>query len=225
MNKIELGGFPLMFLLSALIPAAALAGGSDQVFKCRIDELHPTQLAVGMEEVREKEHKFKKMDGNELEKYEKENPEPVVAGPGGTLYIIDHHHLALALSEIGVNKTYCTEEADYSSLGTSAFWAKMDEKKWVYAYDEYGVGPRPYSQIPSNVTGLKDDPYRSLAGAVRSAGGYDKTDKPFAEFKWADFFRNQFSRKDLNNDFDGCVKKAVKLAHSSAASDLPGYQR
>jgi hypothetical protein len=210
-------------LLSALFPLSALAGGNDQIFKCKVDGLHPTQLAVGMEEVKEKEHKFKKMDGNELEKYEQDNPEPVVAGPGGALYIIDHHHLARALMDIGVNKTYCTQMADYSRLMAPAFWKKMEEKKWVYTYDEYGNGPRPYSEIPDTVGGLKDDPYRSLAGAVRSAGGYEKTDAPFAEFKWADFFRDKFSRKDLINDFDHSVNKAVKIAHSPAASALPGY--
>ncbi len=212
-----------ILLLSALFPVSALAGGQDQIFKCRIDQLHPTQLAVGMEEVREKERKFRKMDGIELAQYEKDNPEPTVTGPGGTLYIIDHHHLALALSDIGVKKTYCTTAADYSRLMAPAFWKKMEEQKWVYAYDEYGNGPRPYSEIPATVTGLKDDPYRSLAGAVRIAGGYDKTDAPFAEFKWADFFRNKFSRQDLNNNFDDCVKKAVETAHSPEASGLPGY--
>ena len=223
MKQAEFVGYAFTLLLSALLPSSLLAGG--QVFKCKIDELHPTQLAVGMEEVKEKEHKFKKMDGNELEKYEQDNPEPTVAGPGGTLYIIDHHHLARALMDIGVNKTYCTQEADYSRLMPPAFWKKMEEAKWVYTYDEFGNGPRPYSEIPATVGGLKDDPYRSLAGAVREGGGYDKTDAPFAEFKWADFFRDKFSRKDLGDDFDGCVKKAVKLAHSAVASGLPGYQK
>lgn len=223
MNRLKAIGYAFTILFSPLSPAPLLAGGQDRVFECRISELHPTQFAVGMEEVREKARKFRKMDGNELEKYEKDNPEPAVKGPGGTLYIIDHHHLARDLSDIGINKTYCAEMADYSDLGTTAFWKRMDENKWVYAYDEYGNGPRPYCEIPLTVNGLKDDPYRSLSGAVRKAGGYDKTDAPFAEFKWADFFRDKFSRRDLENDFKACVEKAVKTAHSPEAASLPGY--
>lgn len=214
---------PLLFLFPLLFPAAALAGGD--IFKCKIKDLRPTQLAVGMEEVREKENKFQKMSSNDLEKYEQENPEPVVLGPGGDMFIIDHHHLARALFEIGEEKTFCATVADYTRLSAEAFWKKMDAQKWVYTYDEYGNGPRPYSELPNTVRGLRDDPYRSLAGAVRKAGGYDKTDKPFAEFQWADFFRGRFDRRDVEKDFDKCVKKAVKIAHSPEASALPGFQR
>jgi len=188
-----------------------------------VGELHPTQFAVGMAEVREKERKLINMDPGDLEEYKRKHPEPAVKGPGGTLYIIDHHHLARALYDIGAEKTFCVEEADYSALDNAAFWKKMDEKKWVYAYNEYGEGPRPYSELPATVRGLEDDPYRTLAWAVREAGGYKKTDAPFAEFKWADFFRDKFSRGDINNDLKGCTKKAVKMAHSPQASALPGY--
>jgi hypothetical protein len=216
---------PVLYALvfaAALLPPVSAADGP-QPFPCSVAQLHPTQLAVGMQEVRDKAHKLSKMDGHELEKYEKDHPEPVVKGPGGALYIIDHHHLARALMEIGVDSTYCVSEADYTRLGAAAFWKQMESNKWVYMYDEYGEGPKPYSQLPATVAGLKDDPYRSLAGAVRDAGGYDKTSTPFAEFTWADFFRAKFTRQDLADDFDKCVKKGVKLAGSPAASGLPGY--
>ncbi len=213
--------YSLALLFLALFPAAVLAGGD--VFKCKIKDLHPTQLAVGMEEVRGKENKFKKMSTSELDQYEKDNPEPTVAGPGGILYIIDHHHLARALSELRVTATYCVKTADFTGLSPEAFWQNMEAKKWVYMYDENGNGPRPYSELPATVDGLRDDPYRSLAGAVRKAGGYDKTDKPFAEFQWADFFRIKFERNIVENDFDKCVKKAVKIAKSHEAAALPGY--
>ena len=143
MKNIQLNGSALSLVLFALFPAPASAGGQDRVFKCMIAELHPTQLAVGMAEVREKEHKLSKMDAIKLEKYKEANPEPTAKGPGGALYIIDHHHLALALFNIGVRETYCAQAADYSGLETSAFWGRMEDNKWVYAYDEYGGGPRP----------------------------------------------------------------------------------
>ncbi len=224
MPKVKFGGYSLILVFPVLFCSPA-AGGQDQIFKCSPAGLHPTQLAVGMDEVRKKTEELRKLTGKELEKYEKKNPEPTVKGPGGTLYIIDHHHLALALLTAGAAMTYCTEAADYSGLEAADFWVKMEDNKWVYTYDENGLGPLPYSELPASVGALKDDPYRSLAGAVRKAGGYAKTDKPFAEFKWADFFRDKFTRKILESDFGGCVKKAVKIAHSSAAAGLPGYRK
>jgi hypothetical protein len=40
-------GYPLIILFSALFPVLVLAG-QGQLFKCKVSELHPTQLAVGM---------------------------------------------------------------------------------------------------------------------------------------------------------------------------------
>jgi hypothetical protein len=192
-------------------------------FICEVASLSPTQLAVGMKEVELKEKKISKMSSSKLEKYLYENPEPIVKGFAKKLYIIDHHHLARALYELGIKNTYCVLMADLSNMSEYSFWEEMENRKWVYMYDEYGNGPMPYSQLPENVSGLKDDPYRSLAGAVREEGGYEKSKEPFAEFKWADFFRKYFSREELEKNYEECVKKAVKLAHSKEASNLPGW--
>src|SRR3974377_1798791 len=40
-----------------------------------------------------------------------------------------------------------------------------------------------------------DDPFRSLAGELRRAGGFAKDTTPFSEFLWPDFLRRQMSRK------------------------------
>jgi hypothetical protein len=42
--------------------------------------------------------------------------------------------------------------------------------------------------LPKTVAGLIDDPFRSLAGELRRAGGFAKDTTPFSEFLWADFF-------------------------------------
>jgi hypothetical protein len=200
-----------------------LSTKADALCTAKIDDLHPTQISVGMIEVKAKEHKLGKMSKQQLDKYLFENPEPAVVGPGGKLYIIDHHHLARALYDIGEDATYCKISANFSDLDTEDFWKKMDENHWVYPYDENGHGPLSYASIPHTVADLKDDPYRSLAAAVRDAGGYDKTIAPFAEFQWADFFRPKISASELEKDFDQAVEMGVKLAQSSEAQDLPGY--
>jgi hypothetical protein len=48
-----------------------------------------------------------------------------------------------------------------------------------------GRGPLDVEQLPQKVTGLTDDPYRSLAWAVRKRGGFQKTTASFSEFQWA----------------------------------------
>src|SRR3974390_2826828 len=65
--------------------------------------LRPTQMTVGMREVKEKrqrwrEHKSKKKQDELLGRH----MIPVVHGPDERFYVIDHHHLARALHDEGV---------------------------------------------------------------------------------------------------------------------------
>ncbi len=78
--------------------------------------------------------------------------------------------------------------------------------------------------LPKHIDQLRDDPYRSLAGYVRNAGGYEKTPTAFAEFLWADFFRPRVRIGPTRADFEVAVKKALTLAGSKEASKLPGYK-
>ena len=54
-----------------------------------------------------------------------------------------------------------------------AFWGVMDNKRWVYPYDAKGER-RHFKDLPKSVADLKDDPFRSLAGELRRAGGFAK---------------------------------------------------
>ena len=186
-------------------------------------EIKPTQFAVGMIEVQSRVDKMQAMSHGELKDYLADRPIPVIAGPGGQLYMIDHHHLARAAWEAGVHKVVIERKADYSHMSRDKFWEKMKSESLIYPYDQFGNGPHPPGALPADVRSLADDPYRSLAWRVRDEGGYDKTTKPFSEFQWAEFFRNNLPMDDLNEHFDGAVKKAMDLAKSPAASHLPGY--
>ena len=70
---------------------------------------------------------------------------------------------------------------------------------------------------------MVDDPFRSLAGELRHAGGFAKDTTPFSEFLWADFLRRRMKRKFVERDFGGAVKQALKLARSLDADYLPGW--
>ena len=82
---------------------------------------------------------------------------------------------------------------------------------------------KTYDDIPSSVTELKDDPFRSLAGELRRLGGFAKDTTPFSEFLWADFLRRRMKRKAVEQDFEAALEKAMKLAKSQDAHYLPGW--
>ena len=185
--------------------------------------LRPTQMTVGMREVKEKrrrwrEHKSKKKQQELLGRH----MIPVVHGPDERFYVIDHHHLARALHDEGVQDILVAVVADLTMVDRDAFWVVLDDRKWVYPYNAKGER-RHYSDIPKTVADLKDDPFRSLAGELRRIGGFAKDTTPFSEFLWADFLRRRMGRKSVDRDFDKALEKALDLAKSNEAIYLPGW--
>ena len=98
----------------------------------------------------------------------------------------------------------------------------MDNRNWMHPFDAKGRR-RHYRDIPKSVVELVDDPFRSLAGELRRAGGFAKDTTPFSEFLWADFLRRRMKRKEVERDFDHAVEEALELAKSDAADYLPGW--
>ena len=185
--------------------------------------LRPTQMTVGMREVKEKrkrwrEHKSKRKQVELLGKH----MIPVVLGPDQKHYVVDHHHLARALHDEGVKDVLVSVIADLTMVDNDAFWSVLDHRRWAYPYDSKGER-RQFKDIPKSITGLKDDPYRSLAGEIRRAGGYAKDTTPFSEFLWADLFRRRIARKNVDDDFASAVEKARAIAKSKDAIYLPGW--
>jgi hypothetical protein len=189
--------------------------------------LRPTQMTVGMREVEEKrkrlreywqQHKSKKKQGEFLGRH----MIPVVFGPDKRHYVVDHHHLARALHEEGVEDILVTVIADLTMVDRDAFWGVLDNHRWVYPYDAKGERCH-FKDIPKTVAALKDDPFRSLAGELRRVGGFAKDTTPFSEFLWADFLRRKMSRKSVADNFAKAVEKALGLAKSKDAVYLPGW--
>jgi len=147
---------------------------------------------------------------------------PVIWGPKDEYYVIDHHHLTLALHQEGVKEIATVVVADLRRLPRDAFWVFLDNRGWLHPFDEQGRR-RPYQDLPKRISGLVDDPFRSLAGELRQSGGYAKDTTPFSEFLWADFLRRRLKRKLLDNDFAAALIRALKLAKSSDADFLPGW--
>jgi hypothetical protein len=187
-----------------------------------IGDLRPTQITVGMREVVEKRQRWREHKGKKRSEFLGKHMIPVILGPKERPYVIDHHHLARALFDEGTKNVLITVMADLKALEPEAFWVVLDHRGWVHPYDENGQR-RGFRAIPKSVSELLDDPFRSLAGELRRAGGFAKETTPFSEFLWADFLRRRIERKSVEKDFAKAMEKALALAKSQEAHYLPGW--
>jgi hypothetical protein len=187
-----------------------------------IDDLRPTQLTVGYREVAEKQREWAARTDKGAAKFLGSHMIPTVLGPREHHYVLDHHHLALALHLAGQKQVLVTVLVDLSLLGKASFWTYLDNRAWCHPYDATGRR-RDFDDIPKRVSGLADDPYRSLAGELRRAGGFAKDTTPFSEFLWADFLRTRVKVKQIEERFSAALEKAMSLAKSEEAGYLPGW--
>jgi hypothetical protein len=187
-----------------------------------IDELRPTQMTVGFREVERKRRQWRARVEKDGGDYLGRHMIPVVIGPGDRHWMIDNHHLARALHEEGVKDVLVRVIADLGGLKGRLFRTFMDNRNWFHPFDAEGHR-RELAKIPRHVKGLTDDPYRSLAGELRRAGGYAKDDTPYSEFLWADFLRRRVSLHLVSDKFESAVEKALQLANDRTAAYLPGW--
>jgi hypothetical protein len=187
-----------------------------------IKDLRPTQITVGMHEVKARRARMRQRKAKKIGKYLGDHMIPVILGPRKRHYVVDHHHLSLALHQEGIEHVLVTVVADLSALESESFWVVLDSHGWVHPYDARGRR-RDFTEIPKSITNLKDDPFRSLAGELRRAGGYAKDTTPFSEFLWADFLRRRMKPRAVAKSFPAAMKHAMKLAKGQEAHYLPGW--
>jgi hypothetical protein len=185
-----------------------------------IADLRPTQITVGLREVEAKRRQWKGVKKKAT--FLGRHLIPVVQGPKDSCYVVDHHHLCRALHDEGVRDIAVLVIADLRRLDAEAFWTYLDNRGWMHPYDDQGRR-RGYRQIPRRVADLVDDPWRSLAGELRRAGGFAKDTTPFSEFLWADFLRRRVKRARIEKNFVAALEQALKLARSRDANYLPGW--
>ena len=236
---------PLAWIVSAvgtILPAQAtdICEGNSKagdVCICALSELHPTQASVGMTEVRIRREKLKEEIEGSSEDFpshlRKQNRiEPIVIGPGNVFYITDGHHLVRALYELGQETVYCKVLDNVSTWQPDEFWKYMKDNNEVYLKDNQGNVIAP-SDLPKSIGDLRDDPFRSLAGAIRESCGFrndnkDVPDRNYLEFKWADYLRAHWAQTgievgDIDAQFDRSIQAALQLAIQKEAARLPGY--
>ena len=134
-----------------------------------ISALRPTQITVGMREVKAKRKAWREHPDRKKADFLGKHVIPVVWGPKEDFYVIDHHHLSLALHQEGVKVIATTIMADLRRLPREAFWIYLDNRGWLHPFDARGRR-RSYDDVPRRIWDLDDDPYRSLAGELRLYG-------------------------------------------------------
>lgn len=187
--------------------------------------LKPTQFAIGLLEAEYKTVKMKNMKPKELREFVNDRTIPVIISPWKDLYVIDRHHFLFACWHADVPEVKVKVVRDYSrrKMTFHAFWKEMKKKNYAYLYDQFGEGPRNPLYLPPDIRGLADDPYRSLVWVVKKEGGFEKSNEEFAEFQWANYFREKklldtYGRPGLHR----AVKRALRLIPKMRRTNLPG---
>ncbi len=190
--------------------------------QANLADLLPTQGAIGFAEVIQKRAEWQRLSKKMRKALIAQHWFPSVLGPQGRYYIVDHHHLGMALHQEGQETVLLTVLKDLSWLDVDTFWRVMEFHQWAHPYSETGKRIS-FHQLPSHVSGLKDDPYRSLAGLARKAGAFAKDVTPFSEFLWADYFRPRIKKSQLQDAMNDAVALALAFAKHPEASYLPGF--
>ncbi len=185
-------------------------------------DLRPTQITMGAREVKRKRDNWREKTAREEGTFLGDHLVPVVVGPGDVFYLVDHHHLALALHQEGQEKVLVEVQARLSHLGKDEFLRFMDKRAWLHPFDEKGRRQSPEA-LPKTVEGLVDDPFRSVAGELREAGGYSKDTTPFSEFLWADYLRDRMDATLARDNPKKALAAAWDIARHKDASFLPGW--
>lgn len=193
---------------------------------CDVRTLRPLQGALEMEEARDKARKITSKPNKEWQDLV-DDPIKVVRGPGGALFITDHHHGAdawrlagrpIALCQISTRPPFSTE---------AHFWSDLVADRLVRLADAEGEPLTP-AQLPSSLERMPDDPYRTLAWHLRRSGGFCRSHMPqkeFAEFIWADWLRKrpELPKPGVSASASSLLPTAMTLARSGAAQNMPGY--
>jgi hypothetical protein len=200
-----------------------MALGNDvHLVPAKLAALRPTQMTVGYREVKAKRKHWKTLSKKARKAAIESHWFPAVLGPDNAYFIVDHHHLGLALIEEDVTDVKAMLLKDLSWLDETIFWRMMEHNQWVHPFGTDGKR-QDFSRLPTVLTDLKDDPYRSLAGELRTAGGYAKDATPFSEFLWADYLRPKIALASIRKDFAKALEAALNHAHAQDARYLPGW--
>lgn len=211
-------------LLALLYIFTALPAFAGDLLEAELEKVRPTQAVVGLQWVGHKAEKFEGMSNRDLKQRLRAEAPPAVVGPGGVIYILDHHHEFRALLEIGVDKALVEVIKDMSDWTFKEFEKYMIEKGWGYYGDSEGKLVYTLATLPTRLRDMKNDSHRTLASLLRRAGGFVKNGDTHIEFAWANALRPMVSAQMIARNPDRAVEMALDFALSPEAKKLPGFE-
>ena len=217
--------------------ASTIQAGPFSLYSVPVDQLQPTQLNEGLTEVDAKANAFDITPPSQLQTSLLGDIEPVVIGPGGTLYLTDGHHTFTALEDSSYGASdptvYVNVIANYSNDTPTQFWTQMQASDLLLPLNNgvaQTVNTGTGSPIPTTLQGLTQDVYRGLeysilknkdsklfttasniGGVVGSAvPGVDKETGLYSDFINADAYRNAIGGLGLPYLSPGDVQLATQ---------------
>lgn len=193
---------------------------SRDLIKLTLQQLRPTQFAVGYEAVEEKRQVWRARTIDQQTDFILSHPFPVVRGPGKDYFVIDGHHLGVALLQEGVDLVWARLIADFSQIEEPEFFRIMHERGFLCPSSE-----KNFHALPKTLRDLADDPFRSLVAHMRRACGCPKDRSPFAEFRWAHFLRERISTEMLRDYPDAALAASKRLVREAFCQSKSGHCR
>ena len=228
----------------------SIPAGPFSLYAVSLSDIAPTQMNEGFAEVGSKISGWDLQTAAQVQATLLQDIEPVVIGPGGKLFLLNGHHTFTSLSESvwgATNPTvYVNVVANFSNLTTSQFWQAMANANLVLPLNDgatMSIDPLTGNPIPSNLLALSNDAYRgleysilknkssvlfpttgNLTGAVGAATpGLDKMNGFYADFIWAEAYRNANSGLGLAYLSPGDIALAAQWNLNGASTTMmPG---
>jgi hypothetical protein len=191
-----------------------------------IAALRPTQMCIGLAEVRSRQVDFSDETAEQRLRYLQSKPVPLVRNRAGELWMVDRHHRLRGLVEMdpsAVAYGYVALQVDSEDHGQVL--EALQQRGWLYLYDGRGLGPLSPAALPDRLLGLQDDPYRSLVWKLKKESMIEPAPLiPFHEFRWGAWLRSRSLPPFSSGQLEPALPAARALVRSRAASHLAGWR-
>ncbi|MFN9621935.1 MAG: ParB-like protein [Cyanobacteriota bacterium] len=196
-----------------------------ELIEVRIADLQPTQMCVGLAEVRSRQRDFSFETAAERRAYLAGKPVPLVQGAEGSFWMVDRHHRLRGLVELDPDATaFGYVVLERTTASRAQVLEELHRRGWLYLYDGRGVGPHPATALPERLPGLLDDPYRSLVWKLKREKRIAAQPLiPFHEFRWGAWLRRRPLPPFSSERLEPALATARALVASPAASHLAGW--
>jgi hypothetical protein len=216
----------MVLRLPAFEPLPPPPDSPGKLLQVAVAELRPTQLCVGLAEIRQRQADFAMESSNQRRRYLSGKPVPLVRSGDGALWMVDRHHRLRALLELdGAASAFGYVILQLASHDPGAALEALAQRGWLYLHDGRGQGPQPPQRLPRTLLGLEDDPYRSLVWKLKQERVIAPAPLiPFHEFRWGAWLRSRSLPPFSSLRLEPALPAARALARSRAARGLAGWK-